>query len=161
MDCILWKDEKPKPKQPMKRTQHALTPLINLVACAFLGLGAIAQAQDKKADPTGTWTWTSAGRNGGPDRKSTLKLKLDGDKLTGSVSAPGRGGEVSDTAIADGKIKGDELSFTVTREFNGNKFTAKYSGKIDGDTIKGKVETERDGNAQSRNWEAKREAEKK
>jgi hypothetical protein len=161
MNCILWKDHKPQSKQPMKRTQHALTSLIKLVTCAILALGVVVQAQDKKVDPTGTWTWTSPGRNGGPERKSTLKLKLEGDKVTGSVSAPGRDGQASDVAIADGKLKGDEVSFTVTREFNGNKFTAKYSGKINGDAIKGKVETERDGNAQSRDWEAKREVEKK
>src|SRR5438105_8219991 len=108
----------------MKSTRNHLTSLIKAAACAILALGAVAQAQDKKADPTGTWTWTTPGRNGGPDRKSTLKLKTDGDKLTGTISAPGRQrAEASDTAIEDGKIKGDEVSFTVTREFNGNKFT--------------------------------------
>ena len=49
----------------------------------------------------------------------------------------------------------------MTREFNGNKFTAKYNGKISGDSIKGKIETERNGQSNSRDWEAKREAEKK
>jgi len=125
----------------MKRTQHSFTPLVKLVACAVLALGAAVQSQaaDSKADPTGTWTWTTPGRNGGPDRKSTLKLKLDGDKVTGTVTSPGRqGGQAQDTAIEDGKLKGEELSFSVTREVNGNKFTAKYSGKLAGDTIKGK-----------------------
>ena len=45
----------------------------------------------------------------------------------------------------------------MTREFQGNKFVAKYNGKISGDTIKGKIETERDGQAQSRDWTATRE----
>ncbi len=143
----------------MKRTQHALTTLIKVVTCAILALGAVAQAQDKKVDPSGTWTWTVPGRNGGPDRKSTLKLKLEGDKLTGTLSAPGRGGQNNDTEIADGKINGDEISFAVTREFQGNKVTTKYNGKVSGDSIKGKAE--RNGEAQSRDWEAKREAEKK
>jgi hypothetical protein len=58
-------------------------------------------------------------------------------------------------------VKDAEISFAVTREWNGNKMTAKYSGKIEGDTIKGKIETERDGNVRSREWEAKREAVKK
>jgi hypothetical protein len=145
----------------MKITQNRLTSLIRVVACAILALGAVAQAQDKKADPTGTWTWTTPGRNGGPDRKSTLKLKLEGEKVMGTLSAPGRGGQSSDVEISDGKLKGDEISFSVTREFQGNKFTAKYSGKITGDSIKGKMETERNGQNQSRDWEAKRETEKK
>jgi len=145
----------------MKSTQNALTSLIKAVACGMLALGAVAQAQDKKADPTGTWTWSQPGRNGGPDRKSTLKLKLEGDKVTGTLSAPGRGGQSSDVAISEGKIKGDEISFAVTREVQGNKFTAKYNGKISGDSIKGKIETERNGQTQSRDWEAKRETENK
>jgi hypothetical protein len=45
----------------------------------------------------------------------------------------------------------------VVREFNGNKFTIKYSGTVSGDTIKGKSEFERDGETQSREWEAKRQ----
>jgi hypothetical protein len=145
----------------MKITQNRLTSLIRVVACAILALGAVAQAQDKKADPTGTWTWSTPGRNGGPDRKSTLKLKLEGEKVTGTLSAPGRGGQSSDVEISDGKLKGDEISFSVTREFQGNKVTAKYNGKVTGDSIKGKMETDRNGQTQSRDWEAKRETEKK
>src|SRR2546430_14282550 len=114
----------------MKRSQHALAALTQIVTCAILALGSVAQAQDKKADPTGTWTWTMPGRNGGPERKMTLKLKTEGDKLTGTLSAPGRGGQASDTAIADAKLKGGEISFTVTREVNNNKFTSKYNSKI-------------------------------
>jgi len=145
----------------MKSTQNASAFLIKVTACVILALGAVAQAQDKKADPTGTWTWSQPGRSGGPERKSTLKLKLEGDKVTGTLSAPGRGGQGSDVAISDGKLKGDEISFAVTREVQGNKLTAKYSGKISGDSIKGKIETERNGQTQSRDWEAKRETEKK
>src|SRR5216117_1957130 len=145
----------------MKSTQNAVTTLIKAAACAILALGAVAQAQDKKADPTGTWTWSTPGRNGSPDRKYTLKLKLEGDKVTGTLSAPGRGGQSSDVEISEGKLKGDEISFAVTREVQGNKFTAKYNGKLSGDSIKGKIQTERNGETQSRDWEAKRETEKK
>ncbi len=93
----------------------------------------------------------------GEGRKMTLKLKVEGDKLTGTMSSPGREGKATDTAISEGKVKGDEISFSVTREFNGNKMTSKYSGKVTADAIKGKIETERDGNTRSRDWEAKRE----
>lgn len=120
-----------------------------------------SRAEDAKASPTGTWTWTTPGRNGGPERKSTLKLKAEGEKLTGKVSSPGREGQVMETEISDGKVKGDEIEFKVVREFNGNKFVMGYKGKISGDTIKGKTEFERQGEKQSRDWEAKREVEKK
>jgi hypothetical protein len=143
-------------KQFMQHTTKPLASLLQLVTCAILALGAVAQL--KAADSaSGNWSWTQPGRNGGPDRKSTLKLKQDGEKLTGTLSAPGRGGDVADTEISDGKVKGDEVSFNVTREFNGNKFTAKYNGKLSGDSIKGKIETERNGTPNSRDWEAKRD----
>jgi hypothetical protein len=56
-------------------------------------------------------------------------------------------------------VKGADVAFTVTREFNGTKFTSKYSGKLSADAITGKVESkDRDGNDQSRDWKAKKEA---
>ena len=131
--------------------QQTLVSFLQIAACLLLAAAINTNAQDKKADPNGTWKWSITTQNG-QARETTLKLKLDGEKLTGTVS--GRGG---DTAIEDAKIKGEDLSFAITREFNGNKFTAKYSGKLSGDTIKGKVETERDGQSRSRDWEAKRE----
>ncbi|HWI58394.1 MAG TPA: hypothetical protein VNZ22_14310 [Bacillota bacterium] len=144
----------------MQSKRNTLTTLVKFGLCALLALGFVVQiqAQDKKAD--GTWTWTTPGRNGGPERKMTLKLKTEGDKLTGTLSSPGRQGQATDTAIEDGKVKGDEISFTVTREFNGNKMTSKYNGKVSADAIKGKTEFERNGEKQSRDWEAKREAAK-
>src|SRR5512137_2690261 len=91
-----------------------LTPIL---AITLVAIGTAVQA----ADATGTWSWTRPGRNGGPDQKMTLKLKADGEKLTGTLTSPSRDGGTTDTAIADGKVKGEEVSFTVTREFNNNK----------------------------------------
>jgi hypothetical protein len=129
--------------------------LVRLAACFVLALGLTVQAEDKKVDPNGTWKWTTTGQNG-QSRESTLTLKTEGDKLTGKVS--GRNG---DTDIKEAMLKGDEISFQVTREFNGNSITQKYHGKISGDTIKGKIEFDRNGEAQSRDWDAKRESDKK
>ena len=115
---------------------------------AFTGLVGLARAEDK-ANPTGTWKWTV--NFGGNEREMTLKLKLDGDKLTGALV---RGDQ--ETKIEDGKFKDGEVSFKVTRERDGNKFTIKYSGKVSGDTIKGKTEVEIGGDTRTRDWEAKR-----
>jgi hypothetical protein len=118
-----------------------------LVVSGLSGLAGIAAAAD--ANPTGTWKW-SVTRNE-KTRESTLKLKLDGDKLTGTIS-----GRNQDTAIENASFKDGTVSFTVTREFNDQKFTTKYSGKLDGDVIKGTQETERNGKTNSSAWEAKR-----
>ncbi len=148
--------------------QRTTTSLVKTTVFAALALGLVAQApaaEAKKADPTGTWTWSTPGRNGGPDRVSTLKLKLEGDKVTGTLSMPGRGGggAPTDTAISDGKLAGDQISFSVTREFGGNSMTTKYTGKIDGDTIKGSIErpARGGGDPTKTDWEAKRQVEKK
>jgi hypothetical protein len=127
------------------------------LAGAILVMGILlpARAQDTKVDPTGTYIWTVPGRNGGPDRTNTLVLKLDGDKLTGNLTAPGRGGQTITTEISDGKITGADVSFGVVRSFNDNTFTNKFSGTFAGSSIKGKMEFERNGEAQSRDWEAK------
>ncbi len=117
---------------------------------ALMGLAGLAQAADKP-DPTGTWKWTVTFND--QTRDITLKLKLDGDKLTGAIL----GRDNQETKIDDATFKDGEIAFSVTRERNGQKNTTKYKGKLDGDTIKGKSEMTRDGNTTDRDWNAKRE----
>ena len=128
--------------------------MISMAVCGLLVAVTAARADEKKADPTGTWSWTVTGRDGTP-RKVTAKLKVEDGKLSGTVS--GRNG---DTSIDDPKLNGDELSFSVTREFNGTKFVQKFSGKVSGDNIKGKIAFDRNGEPQSVDWNAGREAAK-
>jgi len=133
-----------------------MTTFLKLAACALLVAGTAVRADDAKADPTGTWTWATPGRNGGPDRTNTLSLKADASKLTGTLSAPGRGGQSVETAIADGTVDGDAISFAIVRERNGTSRTNKFSGKVAGDKITGKMEFTRNGDTQSRDWTATR-----
>ncbi|HEY2146472.1 MAG TPA: hypothetical protein VGH32_00955 [Pirellulales bacterium] len=121
--------------------------LVAPIVLAIVAMAGIARADDS---PTGTWKWTQMFGNN--SREVTLKLKQDGDKVTGTIS-----GRNADTEISDGSYKDGTVSFSVVREVNGNKITTKYNGKVSGDTIKGKVEGERNGQAFSRDWEAKRE----
>ena len=81
-----------------------------------------------------------------------FKLKLDGDKLTGAMV----GRDNQETAIDEASFKENVVTFKVTRERNGQKFTTKYNGTVKGDEIKGKTESERDGKTNSRDWVAKR-----
>lgn len=69
----------------------------------------------------------------GQTRQTIFTLKADGDKLTGTVSSAMGGGEA---AISDGKIAGDEISFSVVRERDGNTFKMNYKGKVVGDELK-------------------------
>ena len=112
-------------------------------------------AKDAKANPTGTWKWTMSIQ--GQDIERVLKLKLEGDKLSGTLS----GGPFGEAKVEDGKFKDGVVTFKLNREFNGQKVTISYSAKVSGDTLKGKSEFDRgDGEKQTREFEAKREKEK-
>ena len=124
-----------------------------ITIAVVLGLSAmvsVARADDKKNSPTGTWKW-EVERNG-QKRTMTLKLKADGDKLTGSM--PGRNNQ--ETMIEDGTFKDGKVSFKITREMMGNKIVTTYTGTVEGDTLKLKTESERNGQKQTRDIEAKR-----
>ncbi len=130
-------------------------------ACVALGIVASfagasrADDKDKKADATGTWTWKFQ-RQDGEEVTNTLKLKQEGEKLTGKLTAFG-----SDADVQKGKVDKDgNVSFQVVRDFGGNSVTIKYKGKVESDTMKLKAEFERDGEVRTREFEAKREKEK-
>ena len=128
--------------------QKTIKSIIQLTACLALAVALNANAQDKKIDLTGNWKSSSTNQDGAV-RETTFKFKAEGERLTGTIS-----GRNADTAIEEGTIKGGELSFKVTREFNGTKMVMQYTGKVSGDTITGKSESERDGEKRSRDWVA-------
>jgi hypothetical protein len=99
-----------------------------LMTTSFL-FGLLAMTA-RAADITGKWTAQMPGP-GGQTREQTFNFKVDGNTLTGTVS--GRQGDVE---ISDGKIDGDQISFTQTMEFNGNTMKILYKGTVSGDSIK-------------------------
>jgi len=108
-----------------------LSVLMAAVAAAVVS-SAIPAAADVAAPTgvTGKWTAQVPGRDG-QTREVTFNLKAAGEKLTGTMS--GRQGDVE---ITDGKVKGDEVSFDVTMNMQGNAMKMTYKGKVAGDEIK-------------------------
>jgi hypothetical protein len=102
------------------------TRIAALSACLVLALLTVAWA----ADVSGKWTAEVPGRQGAT-QTTTINLKADGAKLTGTIS-----GRQGDTEISEGKVSGDDISFVVVREFNGNTIKMLYKGKVAGDEIK-------------------------
>jgi len=137
--------------------KRLLAAALMLTVIGFVGsVGAqekksAKDGKDAKANPTGTWKWMV--NFGGNESERVLQLKLDGDKLTGTIS----GGPAGDAKIEDPKYKDGEVTFKITRDFNGQKFTINYSAKVSGDTLKGKTEIDRDGEKLTREFEAKRD----
>lgn len=79
----------------------------------------------------GTWAITVNTPMGA--QATTLTLATDGTTLTGEQSADG-----SSTAIYDGSVNGDELSWKidVTKPMS---LTVSFRAKVEGDTISGKA----------------------
>jgi hypothetical protein len=109
---------------------------------------ALAAVSVFAADPSGKWTWEMQGRDG-EKRTQTMTLKAEGDKLTGSMS--GRQGE---RPIADGKIAGDDISFSTTFQMGGENRKILYKGKLVGDELKLTMSSE--GGEFTRDFVAKR-----
>lgn len=119
--------------------------ILRRTAAVWMALAACALAADD-AKPEGTWKW-SVDRNG-EKIETTLKLKLEGEKLSGTIT----GRDNKETAIEEASFKDGEVKFQITRERNGEKIAIKYSGKVSGDTITGKTEV----GDRSRDWKAER-----
>ena len=107
----------------------------SLVLCAALLVLFSAAPLFAASDMTGKWTTTDTK---GPDGSSftlTFDFKQDGAKLTGTVTGP----QGDPLAIDNGKVDGDQFSFTV----NINGTTITHDGTISGDEIK--MNTKSDG----------------
>jgi hypothetical protein len=86
------------------------------------------------ADISGIWKGTAQTQNGPVER--TFVFKVDGTKLTGESNSEMFG----KSTIEDGKVEGDDISFSLTISFQGNEGKVLYRGKVEGDQIKFSVE---------------------
>jgi hypothetical protein len=96
----------------------------------LLALMCLFAASAVAADINGKWTYEMTTPNG-DKREGTFNFKADGDKLTGTVA-----GMRGETPISDGKIDGDNISFVVVRNFNGEERKMQYKGTIVGNELK-------------------------
>ena len=115
-----------KPETIMRLTTVALV--------LMMSAPALAAAQDKKTDLTGTWTFTvntDAG-TGTP----TVTLKQSADTLTGHYSSQTLG-----EADLKGSIKDNKLTFAFDANVQGTTFKVTYTGTVEADgTLKGTLD---------------------
>jgi hypothetical protein len=141
-----------RPSRHLGRIALVLT-LVFAGAPPALGQQKKGPPAAKNATATGTWEWPLKGP-AGVEYTIVLKLKQDGEKLTGTL----RGVFGPETKIQEGKVSKDgEISFEVIRDRgDGQKFTQKYRGQLKGDSIKGTIEAISESRSQTRDWEAHR-----
>lgn len=114
--------------------------------CALLAL-IVGAVSAYAADVDGKWTAKMPARTGGKggppgaggapggapqEMVVTFNFKASGEKLTGTMSGPG-GNEIE---ISEGKIKGNDISFKIQRQFGERTMVMLYKGKVAGDEIK-------------------------
>jgi len=111
---------------------HPMKEIPKMKLRLFSSLAALVLAATSMfaADLTGKWVAKMQTPNG-DTREMVMNLKADGEKLTGTV-----GGMRGDAEITDGKIAGDDVSWVVVRNFNGNEFRQEYKGKVSGKEMK-------------------------
>jgi hypothetical protein len=97
---------------------------------ALLVLTALFAMAASAADIGGNWKGTAEGPNGAIER--TFTFKVDGTKLTGETESQMMG----KSTITDGKVEGNNISFTITGNLQGNEMKLNYKGTVTGDTIK-------------------------
>lgn len=107
---------------------------LEAVLAALLVLSAIVVPAASAADTAnvnGEWALTVETPNG--SGTPTVTFKQDGENLTGTYK--GRRGETQ----LKGSIKGNDIKFSVTINFQGQDLVIEYSGTVDGDSMKGKA----------------------
>ena len=120
------------------------------ISCFALSLtlifGTAAMAQKSVAGE-----WDAVFNTPGGPQPLKLTFKVDGEKLTGTAKRS-RG----DVALA-GTVKGDDIAFSYSVDYNGNSVTLYFTGKVKGDAISGTVSFNE---SASDEWSAKRSAAK-
>lgn len=76
------------------------------------------------ADIDGAWTASAEGPNGQISRE--FHFKADGAKLTGKTVSSFTG----ESAIENGKIDGDKVSFVIKMKLQDNDVTVNYTGTV-------------------------------
>jgi hypothetical protein len=126
--------------------KRPVVPTMVLVVLTLAG----TSAAEEKAKPDGTFTWKYKNQSA----VHTLKLKLEGEKLTGTLKnfQDDREWPIEDAAYKDGVV-----SFKHSYKGRGGpQLVSSYTGTVSKDGIKGKIDIKHPDHTRSIDWDAKR-----
>jgi hypothetical protein len=117
-----------------KRFTALVLVLVLVLAGAASASPASTPARRAQGTPdaqgvAGAWTMSYTTRDG-VKMASTLTLKIEEDKLTGTISSP-RGS----VPLNEASVKGDDVAFAIERVGFGDRIRIEYTGKVKGDTM--------------------------
>lgn len=96
---------------------------LTVILTVLLASSFLAPATE---DATGNWKASIDTPNG--TQVQTFALKMDGGKVTGTIASEMMGS----MQIAEGKMDGDKISFSITSDYG----VIRYAGTVSGDTMK-------------------------
>jgi major membrane immunogen (membrane-anchored lipoprotein) len=96
--------------------------------CALFVLAAVSAAAFA---PGVAGKWTAAIDTQIGVQNYTYDFQVEGEKLTGTAKS-----QFSESQIAEGSVKGDEISFVESLKYEDQVIRVVYKGKIAGDEIK-------------------------
>mgnify|MGYP001813065601 CR=1 FL=1 len=106
-----------------------------------------AQEAHAQVDITGTWELSWETQRGATT--STVNFVQDGDTYTGTAQLAmggrggGAGGGTREIEITDGKVDGDQITFSMAMGRGERSFTFTFAGTVDGDAMEGTMTTMR------------------
>ena len=109
--------------------------LMGVIALAFLA--APLSAQDAPKVPTakiaGNWDFAFTS----PQGAANWRIKFDqaGDTLRGSAAT-----DFGQLDVTNGWITGNDMSFTLNLNFNGQMIQVNFAGTVKGDTVQGNID---------------------
>ena len=86
------------------------------------------------ADVSGKWGTVIKTAIG--EMNYTFDLKVEGEKLTGKA-VMSMANDSSESALTEGSVKGDEISFVETLKAQGQELRCEYKAKISGEEMRG------------------------
>jgi len=102
------------------------------------------------ADAGGVWRWRMTTSGGGRDY--SLRLVQTFQKISGKLK-----GQVSESPIEEPRLSGDQISFTIIDETQGQKALIRFLGRISGNSIEGEAVVQGGPDAGHYSWTARRE----
>jgi hypothetical protein len=100
--------------------------------CAFVAVMLLVAGFAFGADVDGKWTTTMAGMGGGGDMTLGYEFKAEGSTLTGTHTGP----DGNEIPITEGKIDGNNISFTIVIDMQGQEMKLEHKGVVSADEIK-------------------------
>jgi len=135
------------------------TKLIVITLVALSAVTLLFSASAGAADISGKWIASITSPSGSPGGDRIFTFNVAGDKLTGTIinqttvnatfeveGQPKMTGKLttqtgSETEISEGKITGNEISFTTVSRMGQNEMKTTYKGTVSGNEIKFTTET--------------------